>query len=460
MARILIVEDQDRVARALSVLLELHGSSSVVARGPEAALACLDAGGFDAVLQDMNFTPGTTSGDEGMALFHALRARRADLPVLVLTAWSHVDQAVELVRAGAADYVEKPWDDARLLASLERALAAVPPGAAGAAPAPAGRPAVDVSGRYDLRGMVYQSAAMHDVVSLVARVAEADVPVLIVGESGTGKEKLAEILHANSPRRARPFVRLDVGALPETLLEAELFGAEPGAYTGAPARGRLGRFESANGGTLLMDEIGNLAPAGQAKLLRVLQTGELQRLGSSQTRSVDVRIVAATNVDLRQAILAGSFREDLYYRLAVIEVDVPPLRRRLEDVVPLAEQFIAEATGPGRAPLRLGTAARRALLEHDWPGNVRELRNRMQRAVLLGHGPEVEVADLGFGAAAPRAAPPAVGDEAAERQRIEAVLIEAGGVVSRAADNLGLSRQALYRRMERLGIVLERRPRS
>jgi DNA-binding NtrC family response regulator len=458
MPRLLVVEDQDRVAKALSVLLELHGMSSVVARSPSAALACLDAGGFDGVLQDMNFSPGTTGGEEGMALFGEIRARNPELPVVALTAWSHLAQAVELVRAGAADYVEKPWDDDRLVASVRRALQAA--GRGSRTPAPV---ETDLAGRYDLRGLVYASAALHDVVSLVARVASADVSVLIHGESGTGKELLAEILHANSPRRHRPFVRLDVGALPETLLEAELFGAEPGAYTGAPSRRRVGRFETADGGTLLLDEIGNLGPAGQAKLLRVLQTGEFERLGSSQTVAVDVRIVAATNADLQQAIHAGTFREDLYYRLAVIEIEVPPLRRRREDVVPLAESFLAESAAAGpRTPPRLGAEARRALVEHDWPGNVRELRNRIQRAVLLARGQEIEPADLGLGGAAPRGPGPQSGssDEAAERQRIEAVLIEAGGVVSRAAETMGLSRQALYRRMERLGIVLERRPRS
>lgn len=448
MPRILIVEDQERVAKALGVLLELEGMRSVVARSPQAALACLESGGFDLVFQDMNFSPGATGGEEGMALFRAIRARFASLPVVVLTAWSHLEQAVEMVRAGAADYVEKPWDDQRLLASMRRALEA---------PRPAPPRARPTDGKLDSRGMVYESDAMHELVALAARVAAADVPVLIAGESGTGKEKLAEIIHANSPRRAKPFVRLDVGALPETLLEAELFGSEPGAYTGA-ARRRLGRFESADGGTLLLDEIGNLAPAGQAKLLRVLQTGELQRLGSSQTVAVDVRIVAATNVDLRQAILAGTFREDLYYRLAVIELEVPPLRRRREDVVPLAAQFLSESERAGE--LSLGASARRALLEHDWPGNVRELRNRIQRAALLARGAEVEAVDLGLGDAPPRHVAVYGSGEDSERERIEAVLVEAGGVVARAAEILGVSRQALYRRMERLGIVLERRPRA
>jgi DNA-binding NtrC family response regulator len=478
MPRVLIVEDQERVARALALLLELHDIPSVIARSPEAALACLDSETIDLVLQDMNFTPGATSGEEGMALFAELRRRAPELPVILLTAWAHLQVAVRLTREGAVDYLEKPWDDVRLIATVRERLSAPPAARA----ATSGRAAAAAA--VDLCGMVVESAAMRELVALAARVAAADVPVLITGPSGTGKEKLAEVIHANSPRRRRPFVRFDAAALPETLLEAELFGAEAGAYTGATKR-RIGRFEAASGGTLLLDEIGNLTPTGQAKLLRVLQAGRLERLGSSQSIEVDVRIVAATNTDLGRAIAAGAFREDLYYRLAVIELDVPSLARRREDVLPLAERFLAAAERAGSEPLRLSEAARRALLANAWPGNVRELRNRIQRAALLATGTRVEPADLGLASArgsSPSPAPPppaaaripappfesprgAFREEAAhgevrERERIEAALVEAGGVVARAAESLGLSRQALYRRMERLGIVLERRPRS
>ena len=463
----LIVEDQERVAKALAVLLELDGVSSVVARSPEAALACLAADGFDLVLQDMNFTAGATSGDEGVRLFESIRATHPGLPLVLLTAWGQVETAVRLMRAGAADYLEKPWDDRKLLASVRGILAA----ASAERGMDPGRQRA-LAAKHDLCGLVYASAAMHDVVALAARVAMSEVPVLITGESGTGKEKLAEILHANSPRRTRPFVRVDAGALPETLLEAELFGAEAGAFTGISRR-RIGRFESADGGTLLLDEIGNLPLAGQAKLLRVLQSGRFERLGSSQTLEVDVRVVAATNLDLHKAIGSGTFREDLYYRLAVIEIEVPPLALRREDIVPLAEHFLAGLATAGSAAPVLSPASRRALEAHSWPGNVRELRNRIQRAGLLLHGATIQPEDLGLGAAAsPSAASqpaalapeeagaPVPADEAGERRRLEAVLVECGGVVAQAADRLGLSRQALYRRMERLGIVLERRPRS
>ncbi|MGE0641259.1 MAG: sigma-54-dependent transcriptional regulator [Thermoanaerobaculia bacterium] len=469
MSRVLIVEDQDRVAKALSVLLDLDGIASVVARAPQAALACLEAGGFDLVLQDMNFTAGATSGDEGVALFREIRARHPGLPVLLLTAWAQLETAVELVRSGAANYLEKPWDDGKLLAAVREQLAAggaTGSGGRGGAASPAERREL-AAGR-DLCGLVYASAVMHDVVGLAVRVAGAEVPVLISGPSGTGKEKLAEIVHANSRRRQRPFLKVDAGALPETLLEAELFGAEAGAYTGSVRR-RAGRFEAAHGGTLLLDEIGNLSLAGQAALLRVLQTGEFERLGSSETRRVDVRIIAATNIDLHRAIAAGTFREDLFYRLAVIEIELPPLAARRDDVLPLAERFLAGEDGeePGTAAggrRELSRAAREALTAHDWPGNVRELQNRIRRARLLARGPLIEVGDLGLatGDRESRAgdAPLAGGSEAAERAEIEGLLLEHGGIVSRAAESLGLSRQALYRRMERLGIVLERRPRS
>ena len=468
MSRVLIVEDQDRVAKALSVLLDLDGIASVVARAPQAALACLEAGGFDLVLQDMNFTAGATSGDEGVALFREIRARHPGLPVLLLTAWAQLETAVELVRSGAANYLEKPWDDGKLLAAVREQLAAGGATGSGRAGAASSTERRELAAGRDLCGLVYASAVMHDIVGLAVRVAGAEVPVLISGPSGTGKEKLAEIVHANSRRRQRPFLKVDAGALPETLLEAELFGAEAGAYTGSVRR-RAGRFEAAHGGTLLLDEIGNLSLAGQAALLRVLQTGEFERLGSSETRRVDVRIVAATNVDLHRAIAAGTFREDLFYRLAVIEIELPPLAARRDDVLPLAERFLAGEDGedPGAAGggrRELSRAAREALTAHDWPGNVRELQNRIRRARLLARGPLIEVADLGLapGERESRAAEAPVmrGDEAAERAEIEGLLLEHGGIVSRAAESLGLSRQALYRRMERLGIVLERRPRS
>jgi DNA-binding NtrC family response regulator len=331
----------------------------------------------------------------------------------------------------------KPWDDAKLVSTVRALLRS--------------RELRDVEEKErrdrvrSKSGIVYQSESMHRVVSLAMQIAPSDVPVLITGPNGAGKEKIAEIIHANSTRRSKPLVIVNAGAIPDTLIESELFGAEPGAYTGS-TRLRIGRFEAANGGTLFLDEIGNVSAAGQMKLLRVLQTGEFERLGSSETRRVDVRVLCATNSDLQQAIARGTFRQDLYFRIAVVEIEVPALRRRREDVLPLAAAFLGEK--------RLDESAKTALLGHDWPGNVRELQNRVQRAIALTTGDTITATDLGFGSAGE-----ARTDEVPlERTQIEMALLNANGSVSRAAEALGLSRQSLYRRMEKLGIVLERRP--
>jgi DNA-binding NtrC family response regulator len=289
---------------------------------------------------------------------------------------------------------------------------------------------------------------MHRVVSLAVQIAPSDVPVLITGPNGSGKEKIAEIIHAGSKRRQKPLVKLNAGAIPDELIESELFGAEPGAFTGS-TRLRIGRFEAANGGTIFLDEIGNLSAAGQMKLLRVLQTGEFERLGSSETRRVDVRVLCATNAELHQAIARGTFRQDLYFRIAVVEIALPALRERREDVLPLAHEFLR---GSDKT---LDDAAKNALLLHEWPGNVRELQNRIERAKALSSAAVITATDLGFGAAGEARAE----EVPMERSNIEAALLNASGSVSRAAAALGLSRQALYRRMERLGIVLERKPR-
>ena len=455
--KVLVVEDQAAVAQALCVLLRLNGIPCASVAAPEKALAALDDGDVGLVVQDMNFSPGATSGEEGMDLFRRLRARRPGLPVLVLTAWTSLDTAVQMMKEGASDYLGKPWDDQRLLAAVRALLKAgeAQRGAAQAGPTAGSRE--DLARRHDLRDLVYESEAMHRVVALAVQVAAADVPVLITGENGVGKEKLAEIVQANSSRGTAPFVRVNAGALPDELLESELFGAEAGAYTGAVKR-RVGRFEAADGGTLFLDEIGNLSPAGQAKLLRVLQSGEFERLGSSETRKVDVRVLAATNADLRGRLRQGSFRPDLFFRLNVIELAVPALRERPVDILPLARRFLWQLASPGQPPRRLTDAAQEELRAHDWPGNVRELMNRVQRGILVAAGAELTPQDLGFGDAG--ALPAVLAADGSERQRLERVLVESGGQVSRAAQRLGVSRQALYRRMEKLGISLERRPRG
>ncbi len=467
-AVVLIVEDQEPVARAIALLLDLHGLPSVTVRTPAAALAAVAGRRVGLVIQDMNFSPGAHDGAEGFALFHRLRREVPHLPVLVMTAWASLEHAVRLVKEGAADYLEKPWDDDKLVATVRNLLRlGHREGERDRHDDDLRRARERLAREADLCGMVYRDAAVHEVLALAVRVAQADVPVLITGASGTGKEKLAEVLHANSARRGGPFVKVNAGAIPDSLLEAELFGAEAGAFTGATRR-RLGRFEAADGGTLLLDEVGNLSPAGQMKLLRVLQTGEVERLGASRQARVDVRVLAATHADLRAEAAAGRFREDLLFRLDVIALDLPPLARRPADVLPLAEHFLQEIDGaPDDAPRQLSEASRRALLAHPWPGNVRELRNRVQRARLVARGTTLEPADLGLPAAdagVPRppegGRTPAAADAGTERERVVAALEAHHGVLSHAAAELGISRQALYRRMERLGIAIERRLRG
>src|SRR5581483_6195954 len=357
------------------------------------------------------------------------------------TAWTHLETAVELVKSGAADYVAKPWDDARLLTTLRNLLDLRKARAETTRVQNQRRQARHaLAARFDMRGAIYESEAMHTLVALAPQVAHADVPILIPGPHGAGKEVLADIVHANSAVKSGPYLKVNLGALPQELIEAELFGTEAGAFTGA--RARVGRFEAANGGTLFLDELGNLSAAGQAKLLRVLQTGELQRLGSNQTRRTQVRMIAATNTDLRAAIREGRFREDLYYRLNVIELELPSLSRRREDILPLARHFLAG----GRT---LAPEAERALMRHSWLGNVRELQNVIRRACLLSSTPSIGAEALGLPAPEHLEA---AGDPAVDRAAIEQALQRAAGVVAHAARDLGLSRQALYRRMEKLGI--------
>ena len=448
MRTILVIDDNPAVITALEVLFSLRDIRTLKAATPHEGLGVLERERVDLVVQDMNFQADTTSGEEGIALFRAIRERQPDLPVILLTAWTHLETAIELVKAGAADYLAKPWDDNKLLASVENLLEL-------------GESTREVSKlrgerranrnalqrRFDLRGIVFASSAMERLVELACQVARADAPVLITGPNGAGKERIAEIVHYNSAVKAGPFVQVNCGALPTDLIEAELFGAEAGAYTGAN-KAREGRFEVADGGTLLLDEIGNLPPNGQMKLLRVLETGQFERLGSSKTRQVKVRVISATNADLVQMIHQGRFREDLYYRLNVIELTLPPLAARPDDIVPLAESFLPEN-------VRLSGDACAALLAHSWPGNVSELKNAIQRASLLCRDATIQPGDLGLVARAPAAR--GSGDNEPDRAAIEAALARARGVISQAAAELGLSRQALYRRMEKLRIGGESR---
>ncbi len=436
---VLVIDDSEAVRTALDVLLSMHGARVVAAESADAGLELLGREPVELVIQDMNFRREATSGEEGIALFRRIREQYPDLPVILLTAWTHLETAVDLVKAGAADYVAKPWDNARLLTTVRNLLDLH--AARAENQAIRRRRAMarsELATRFDLKGLVYESEAMHALASTAARVAHADVPVLITGPNGAGKEVIADVVQANSTVRKGPYVKVNVGALPDSLMEAELFGTEAGAFTGAKAR--TGRFEAADGGTIFLDELGNLSAQGQAKLLRVLQTGEYERLGSNATRRTRARVIAATNANLTQLIREGRFREDLLYRLNVIELEVPTLATRPEDILPLAHHFLE----PG---FTFSQDALRALSRYHWPGNVRELRNAIHRACLLSVDNIVTAKSL----ALPVSPEPSDGSHV-DREAIERALLVADGVVAHAARDLGLSRQALYRRMEKLGL--------
>jgi DNA-binding NtrC family response regulator len=452
MPTVLIIDDNAAVGIALDVLFSLHDIGALHAASPEEGLAILarePGAQIDLVIQDMNFTADTTSGEEGVALFRAIRKTYPDLPVILLTAWTHLDAAVDLVKAGAADYLSKPWNDDRLLATVSNLIELGQANRALNQRLQRERRARrELEGQYDLRGLVWADPATERVLNLACQVARADVPILITGPNGTGKERIAEIIQVNSGVRDGPFVVLNCGALPAELIEAELFGADAGAYTGA-SKAREGKFEAADGGTLFLDEIGNLPLAGQMKLLRVLETGRFERLGSNRERQVKVRVISATNADLQAMIRAGTFREDLFYRLNVIELKLPALAARPLDILPLAKSFLA----PGKS---LHAGAEAALGAHAWPGNVRELKNVMARANLLAQGEVIKPVDLGLPLPAGAGSGSSSGggaDAEPDREAIVGALARAGGVIAQAASELGLSRQALYRRMERLGIA-------
>jgi len=436
MPSLLIIDDNEGVCSALSMLFGLHGLDVVTANSPQAGLDILEHQEIHVVIQDMNFTSDTTSGDEGKALFEEIRLLFPDMPIILLTAWTHLEQAVELVRSGASDYLSKPWDDDRLVTTVSNLLQLQAAEASNLDVALSLKEERARLEKFDLCGIVFKSRAMLNLLQIATQVARADVPVLITGPNGVGKELFAEIVHANSARKG-PLVKVNAGALPAELIESELFGSEAGAFTGAQKR--QGRFEAADGGTLFLDEIANLPLDGQMKLLRVLQTGEFERLGSSQTKKVDVRLVTATNSDLSAAIAEGSFRQDLYYRINLIEIAVPSLNERSDDILPLAEHFLSD----GRS---LSEGGRRTLSEYHWPGNVRELENCIRRAELLGDNDTITSEHLGL--QLPEMA--VEGEPSAEK--IQHALDTYGHVVARAARSLGLSRQALYRRMVRYGL--------
>jgi DNA-binding NtrC family response regulator len=448
--RLLVADDQTDVLEAVRLLAKGQGFEVRAATSPAAALALIEKEDFDVCLLDLNYARDTTSGREGMDLLARVRDLAPDLPVVVMTAWGTIEGAVEAIRRGARDYVQKPWDNARLVATLMTQLEL------GRALRAQRRLEAETARRRaaDLPELIAESRAMQPVMRLLERVAPADASVLITGEHGTGKEVVARWLHAASPRASGAFVAVNAGGLGEGVLESELFGHVKGAFTDARAD-RAGCFELADGGTLFLDEIANMPLGQQARLLRVLQTGEFHPVGSSRARKSDVRVIAATNAEIAREAADGRFREDLLYRLNTVEVRLPPLRERREDIPRLAGLFLSRVRRPG-APRRFVPAAMEAMLGHGWPGNVRELEHVVERAVLLARGEQIEVDDLALRA---RVATSDAGArledltlEQAERYLIEQALAAHGGSVSDAARALGLSRSALYRRLASLGI--------
>lgn len=443
---VLVIDDNPDVIKALRVLFILNDIECIGAESPAQGLKCLADQKIDLVIQDMNFSQDTTSGDEGKVLFGQIREAFTDLPVILLTGWADLETAVQLVKEGAADYLSKPWNDDKILASVRNLIEL------SQLQQQDSRRRTRVQTRlqklqqkYDLCNMAFAAESMLTLLEMATQVAAAPIPVLITGPNGAGKEKIAEVIQANSDLKDKPFIKVNVGALPADLLEAELFGAEQGAFTGA-GKQRIGRFEAADGGTLFLDEIGNLSIEGQKKLLRVLQTGEFERLGSSKTQKVTVRVISATNENLSKAIVKGDFREDLYYRLNVIELDLPALNQRKEDINALISLFLDNGKN-------LSKSADALIQNYDWPGNVRELQNAIQRACLLCGDNEIQPEHLGIKLTKNTR------NEAIEYTKtdIEKALEQHQGVVSQAAKSLGLSRQAFYRRMEKFAIELNKK---
>ena len=441
---VLVADDQADVIEALRLLLKTHGYDIDTASSPSAVLSALEKRDYDALLLDMNYTRDTTSGKEGLDLLQQLGGLEPDLPIIVMTAWGSVEGAVEAMRRGARDYIEKPWDNSRLMTLLATQVEL------GRALRRARRLESEnrILRRDNLPRLIAESPKMKPILQLMERVGPSDANVLITGEHGTGKELVAQWLHASSPRSQKPFIPVNMGGLSEGLFESELFGHVKGSFTDAKTD-RVGRFELADTGTIFLDEIGNVPLALQSKLLRVLQTGDVERVGSSKARHVDVRVISATNARLNEEVSAGRFREDLLFRINTIELHLPPLRERREDIPPLAMHFLRRHAARYRKHLSgFDAGAMQLLLEHAWPGNIRELDHAIERAVLLAQGDQIRAADLalrGTTSAAPRLEELTL--EEVERLLIQKALSRYDGNVSRAAQALGLSRSALYRRI-------------
>lgn len=454
---ILIADDQRDVREALRLLLKSEGWNCTTVEGPAEALDAAQKKRFDVALIDLNYTRDTTSGAEGLELLRELKKADEELPVVVMTAWGTIHVAVEAMRHGAGDFIEKPWDNQRLMSVLanQRALGR------------ARRRGQRLQAENSLlrgptaEGFIAEAPSMQRLLERLARVAPSDANVLILGENGTGKGVIARLLHDASKRAELSFVKVNMGGIPESVFEAEMFGHVRGAFTDAKSD-RIGRFELADGGSLFLDEIANIPVAQQPKLLRVLEDGELERVGSSRTLKVDVRLISATNADLSAEVANGAFRKDLLFRLNTVELHLPPLRERGEDIPLLADSFLERFSKRyQRDGMRFSPSAMNALSAYAWPGNVRELSHAIERAVLMTAGDVLDASSLnlnsgtvavGAGAMAAASSNSQVTVEESEKQLVRKALEKTGGNIQRAAALLGLSRPALYRRMEKYGI--------
>jgi two-component system NtrC family response regulator len=451
-APILIVDDDASITASLALLLKQHGYASAAAHDADEALAILRRERPSLGLQDMNFSRRTT-GEEGLALLSAIRAEDPRLPVILITAWGSIELAVEGMKRGAADFITKPWSNAQVMQSIETAL-----GLLGARDDAALVPVrAELDERYDFSNVIGSDPKLLRVLDLIGRVAPTDASVLILGESGTGKELVAEAIHRNSRRRGAPFVKVNLGGISTTLFESEMFGHVRGAFTDA-RQDRKGRFETADGGTIFLDEIGELDAGSQVKLLRVLQDRTYEVLGSSRTRSVDLRVVSATNRALDELVQRGHFREDLLYRLNLITIALPPLRERRGDIPQLASHFLRRAAQQyGRETDSISPAAIEWLKNQNWPGNIRQLKQTIERALLMRDARQLDVRDFAAGEAQPRDTtlpePGAMTLDEIEKSMILKCLKAYDGNISRVAEALGLSRAALYRRLEKFGIA-------
>jgi DNA-binding NtrC family response regulator len=445
--RLLVADDQPDVLESLRLLFKSEGYQAEIVSSPSGLLTALERKDFDLLLIDLNYTRDTTSGQEGLDILSKIRAMDQAPPVVVMTAWGSIELAVEAMRRGARDFVQKPWDNERLLAILRTQVEL------GRTLRRAQR--LEAENRLlraeGLPTFIAESAAMRPVRELIDRVGPSDANVMITGEHGTGKEVVARHLHAGSPRGAKPLVTVNAGGLADGVFESELFGHVRGAFTDAKAD-RVGRFELADQGTIFLDEIANMPPGQQARLLRAIETGEYERLGSSRTRKVDARILSATNANLPAEVTAGRFREDLLFRLNTVEIRIPPLRERREDIPILAAHLLAQHARRYRKPLaEFDEGARRALTAYPWPGNVRELDHAVERGVLMARGDAVQASDLGLVIGSRESATrlEEMSLEDVERFLVQKALERHGGNAALAARALGLSRSGFYRRLQK-----------